>query len=120
VRISVKEPPPIRWVIRVPGFQAASMVPVSRMVFSETTRMSAIFRRGADWTAGSSAAGIALRKLRLCMVPFPWLKVAHPAGDAGSAATLFGDQAVAQQDVAAGVNGLAVSLFIQALEVLVR
>jgi hypothetical protein len=41
VRIYVKEPPPIRWVVRVPGFQAASMVPVSRLVFSATSRMSA-------------------------------------------------------------------------------
>jgi len=48
--------------------------------------MSAIFSRGADWRAGSiAAAGIALRKIRLCMVPFPWLKVPHPAGDARNA-----------------------------------
>ena len=58
------------------------MVPVSRMVLSATTRMSAIFSRGADWTAGSIAAGIALRKLRLCMVDFPWLKVAYRGEDA--------------------------------------
>jgi hypothetical protein len=34
--------------------------------------------------------------------------------------SLFGDQAVAQQDAAVGVNGLAISLFVPSLEVLVR
>jgi hypothetical protein len=38
----------------------------------------------------------------------------------GTRISLFGDQTVAQQDAAVGVNGLAISLFMQTLEVLVR
>ncbi len=42
------EPPPIRCVVTVPGFHAASILPVSRTVFRFTIRMSVILSRGAE------------------------------------------------------------------------
>src|ERR1035437_10023077 len=66
------------------------------MVFSGTTRMSAIFSRGTDSTAGSiTAAVIVLRKPRLCTVEFPRVKVTHRGGEGRSA----GLAAVTEQPV---------------------
>src|ERR1017187_4932698 len=60
------DPPPMLCVVVVPGFQAASMMPVSRTTFKGTMRIPVIFGRAAASTAGSrQIAGTVFTKSRL-------------------------------------------------------
>src|SRR5580693_8555784 len=55
------EPPPIRCVLTVPGFHAASILPVSRTTFNFTIRMSVILSGTAERNCGISDSKCGIR-----------------------------------------------------------